>query len=231
MAAGVERSRRPGEGRLRHRRRRGQLHLPDDGDVPAGVLHRHLRDHGGGGGDAASWWCASGTRSSIRSWASSPTARTRGGGSSGPWILWTAVPFGIMGFLTFTDAAVRRARQARLRLRDVHRADDGLLGEQPAVLGAERRDDRGPRRAHEPLVVPLRLRDERARSSSRGSRCRWCSYFGQGDSAKGLPVHDGHLLGAGRRLLLHHVRHDEGAHPAPTRRRSRPIRQDFARPD
>ena len=38
-----------------------------------------------------------------------------------PWVLWTAVPFGIMGFLTFVTPDVRRAGQADLRVRHVHR--------------------------------------------------------------------------------------------------------------
>ncbi len=42
-------------------------------------------------------------------------------------------------------------------------------------------------------------------------------YFGQGDSAKGYQATMGDLLGAGGRVLLHHVRHDEGAHPAAAR--------------
>ena len=38
-----------------------------------------------------------------------------------PWVLWTAVPFGIMGFLTFTTPDLS-AGEAHLRLRDLHRS-------------------------------------------------------------------------------------------------------------
>ena len=58
-----------------------------------------------------------------------------------PWMLWTAVPFGIMGFLTFTTPRFG-PQESSIRLRDLHRPDDGLLGEQPAVFRTERRDDR-----------------------------------------------------------------------------------------
>jgi Na+/melibiose symporter-like transporter len=58
-----------------------------------------------------------------------------------PWILWTAVPFGIMGFLAFTTPDLTPSGKLCVRVRHVHPADDGVLGEQPAVFRAERRDD------------------------------------------------------------------------------------------
>ena len=75
-----------------------------------------------------------------------------------PWILWTAVPFGIMGFLTFVTPDLSPSRQTDLCLCHLHRSDDGVLCEQPAVLRTERRDDRRSGRTDEPLVVPVRVR-------------------------------------------------------------------------
>ena len=76
--------------------------------------------------------------------------------------------------------------------------------------------------------LPLRLRDDRAARSSRGWRCRWSHYFGAGQQRQGLPGHDGDLLRARRRAVRHHVRDDEGTHPARRRTRRRPRRQHFA---
>ncbi len=74
-----------------------------------------------------------------------------------PWILWTAVPFGIMGFLAFVTPDFSVRRKTCVRLHHVYRVDDGVFGEQPSVLCLQRSDDRRFGRADEPLVVPFRL--------------------------------------------------------------------------
>ena len=80
-----------------------------------------------------------------------------------PWVLWTAVPWGVVMVLAYTDAATfgTTGKLVYACVTNIA-AHDAVLGEQHAVLGAGRRDDRRRQRAHEPVVVPLRGGDDRA---------------------------------------------------------------------
>ena len=57
--------------------------------------------------------------------------RTRWG-SFRPWVLWTAVPFGVIFWLVYVTPNVGPGRQAALRLPDLHAGHDALLRQQHA---------------------------------------------------------------------------------------------------
>ena len=83
--------------------------------------------------------------------------RTRWG-SFRPWMLWTAVPVRRDLLAGVRDAGCRPDRQADLRLPDVHAADDALLRQQHAVLGADGRHDGRRQRTEQPGQLPVRGR-------------------------------------------------------------------------
>ncbi len=62
-----------------------------------------------------------------------------------PWLLWTALPFGILGVLTFTTPSLEPGRQAHLRLDHLWAVAGDLHHEQCAVCHAHRGHDLGPR--------------------------------------------------------------------------------------
>ncbi len=130
-----------------------------------------------------------------------------------PWVLWTAVPWGIVMVLAYTTPDFGIHRQAGLRLRHQHPADDAVLGQQHAVFRHDRRDDRRRQRAHQPVLLPLRFGDDRAVDRGRlhaaaGRQVR-TRRQGQGLADDHGPV--GHGL---RGAFRHHLPHHQRAHPA-----------------
>ena len=124
-----------------------------------------------------------------------------------PWILWTAVPFGIMGFLTFTtppfgaDGKLIYAYVTYIVLMMVYSANNLPYSALSGVITG----DVG--RAHEPVVVPLRVRDGAA-FVIQGLALPMVETSSAAATARRATGHDGDLLGARRRVLRHHVRHD-----------------------
>ena len=130
-----------------------------------------------------------------------------------PWVLWTAVPWGIAMVLAYTDARLGRYRQPGVGLLHQHPADDAVLGEQHAVFRHDRRHDRRCQRADQPFVVPLRRRHDRAVDGWRlhaaaGGQVR------AGRQRQGLADDDGAVGRGLRRAFRDHVPDHEGAHPA-----------------
>ena len=76
-----------------------------------------------------------------------------------PWILFTAVPFGVFSLMAFSTPDLEGAGEDRVRDGDLHAAGDDLCGQQPALLGAQRRADRQHGPAQQPVVLPLRRGD------------------------------------------------------------------------
>ena len=62
-----------------------------------------------------------------------------------PWLLWTALPFGIIGVLTFTTPNISPAAKDHLRVDHVHSAARDLHREQCALRIDHRGDDLRPR--------------------------------------------------------------------------------------
>ena len=130
-----------------------------------------------------------------------------------PWVLWTAVPFGIMGFLAFMTPDLSPggklvyAYLTYIVLMMVYSANNlpysALSGVMTGDLGE--RTSLSSYRFVCAMIAQLVIQ---------GLALPMVHHFGQGNNAKGYQVHDRHLLGARRRALLHHVRDDEGADPA-----------------
>jgi len=59
-----------------------------------------------------------------------------------PWLLWTAIPFSLLFFLTFTTPNFSPGGKL-IYAYVLHPADDRLLDEQHPLLGPQRRDDGG----------------------------------------------------------------------------------------
>ena len=124
----------------------------------------------------------------------------RAGADFGPWILFTAVPWGIVMVLAYTTpSAGARSAIVAYALDHQHAADDALLGEQHALRGAGRRDDRRRPGARQLEFVPLRGGECRAIHRSAVSRCRWWrnlpGIYGDGrySPRDRLANHDGNL--------------------------------------
>ena len=66
-----------------------------------------------------------------------------------PWLLWTSVPFGVIGILTFTTPNLSPVRQADLCLGHLPAAAPHLCRQQRALCLADRRDDRRSQRAQQ----------------------------------------------------------------------------------
>ena len=58
-----------------------------------------------------------------------------------PWILFTAVPFGLIFWLVYVTPDIRASREAYICLYHLHAGDDALFGQQHAVLRSDGRDD------------------------------------------------------------------------------------------
>ena len=130
-----------------------------------------------------------------------------------PWVLWTAVPFGIMGFLTFTTPSFSAqgklvyAYVTYIALMMVYSANNLPYSALSGVITG----DLGERTSLSSYRFVFAMS---AAFVIQGLALPMVNYFGQGDSAKGYQIHDGHLLRAGHRVLRHHVPHHEGACPA-----------------
>ena len=144
-----------------------------------------------------------------------------------PWVLWTAVPFGLMGFLAFVTpdfgpgGKLAYAYVTYIGLMMVYSANNlpysALSGVMTGDLGE--RTSLSSYRFVCAMIAQLVIQ---------GLALPMVHHFGQGNNAKGYQVHHRHLLGAGSGPVPHHVRDDEGTHPAARRTRRPPSRQHFA---
>jgi MFS family permease len=73
-----------------------------------------------------------------------------------PWLLWMAVPYGILAVTAFITPDVAVGNQAGVRLHFLRVADDRLHGSQHSVFGAGGNDDLGQGRALRPAILALR---------------------------------------------------------------------------
>ena len=78
-----------------------------------------------------------------------------------PWVLWSALPWGIVMVLAYTTPSYADDRENHLCVLDQHPADDALFDQQHALFGSDRRDDRQRQRAHKPFLLSLCVGDDR----------------------------------------------------------------------
>ena len=136
-----------------------------------------------------------------------------------PWILWTAVPFGIMGFLAFvtpdftSGGKLVYAYITYIVLMMVYSANNlpysALSGVMTGDLG-----ERTSLSSYRFVFAML------AQLIIQGLALPMVSYFGAGKQRPRLSLHDGDIFFARRRPLLDHVLNHQRAHPARPRTES-----------
>ena len=124
-----------------------------------------------------------------------------------PWVLWTAVPFGIMGFLTFVtpdlsaSGKLAYAYVTYVLLMAVYSANNLPYSALSGVMTG----DLGERTSLSSYRFVCAMT---AQLIIQGLALPMVNWFGQGNSAVGYQVHDRHLFHAGSRAIRDHLRHD-----------------------
>ena len=130
-----------------------------------------------------------------------------------PWLLWTAVPFGIISILTFTTpnlspgAKIIYAWTTYILLRVIYTVNNVPYASMTAVMTQDP-DERTSISSYRQIAA------NSAGFIVASLAIPMVRFFGKGNDALGLSVHHGAAFGPQRHLLHHRLLHDQRAHSA-----------------
>ena len=130
-----------------------------------------------------------------------------------PWLLWTAVPFGIIGILTFTTPNLSLTGKliyawvTYLLLRLIYAVNNVPYATLNGVLTGDPDERTSIASYRQVLANP-------AGFIVQSLAIPMVAFFGRGNDARGYQITMGLLSVLSIRVLHHRFRHDEGAHPA-----------------